>query len=248
MITQSGPSAPVAPARVSPLAALSAKIIRRLKQGPYDRRVLIGLRRDTAVPFAAPQAKIPISLRPFRPDDMPNLFSETTAATERERVDIAWRLQMSEQGALHSRCFVAVDEITGRPCHIQWLTTGYSDVIRTAAALPVLQRDEVLLENAYTADTYRGMGIMSAVTAQIAERGAEQGARYVVAFIDQHNTASLRGGQRAGLLPWQIETQSQYGFGLVRRARFEPTPVGFVLPYEVPIGVNGQLAQRATPR
>lgn len=236
MTTQSGPRAAVAPARGRQLTALGAKIIRRLKQGPYGRRVLIGLRRDTALPFAAPRAKIPISLRPFRPDDMPDLFPETTAAAERERADIVWRLQMSGQGALHSRCFVAVDETTGRRCHIQWLTTAYSDAIRIAAALPVLQPDEALLENAYTPDAYRGMGIMSAVTARIAECGAAQGSRYVVAFIDHHNTASLRGGQRAGLLPWQIETQRQYGFGLVRRARFAPMPADFVLPYESPSG------------
>jgi hypothetical protein len=118
---------------------LGARIVRHLTQGPYGKRVLIGLRRDLSVPFPAPPPKVPISLRAFRADDMPTLFPPSDgAAAERERADVAWRLRMVEQGTLRSRCFVTVDERADRPCHIQWLTDGYSDAIRTAAALPVL--------------------------------------------------------------------------------------------------------------
>ncbi len=160
------------------LALLGAKIVRHLRQGPYGKRVLIGLRRDLSVPFPAPPPKVPISLRAFRADDMPTLFPPADgAAAERERADVAWRLRMVEQGTLRSHCFVAVDERANRPCHIQWLTDGYSDAIRAAAALPALSPDEALLENAYTPSAYRGMGIMSAVTARIADCAASSGVR-----------------------------------------------------------------------
>jgi hypothetical protein len=208
----------------SRLAALGSKVMRRLKAGPYGQRIRIGLRRDLTIPFPAPPAHIPISLRAFRPDDLSALVPMADGpAAARERADIEWRLRMVEQHSLLSRCFVAVDQTADRPCHIQWLTTGYSDAIRKAAGLPALSLDEALLENAYTPSAYRGMGIMSAVTARIAASAARSGARYVIAFID----ASLRGAQRAGLSPWQIETQRQYAFGLVRRARFEPVSSDF---------------------
>ena len=217
----------------SRLAVLGTKIVRSLKKGPYGKRVLIGLRRDLTVPFPAPPANIPISLRAFRPEDIKALFPVGDGlAAVRERADIEWRLRMVEHGALKSQCFVAVDETTDRPCHIQWLTEGYDNTIRDAAALPALSLDEALLENAYTPLAYRSRGILSAVTARIAEFAAESGLRYVVGFIDQHNVASLRGGQRAGLIPWQIQMQRQYAFGLLRRVRFKPVPADFRLPHE----------------
>ena len=233
MRSGSGLGSGISPAGSGRLAVLGAKVVRRLGEGPYGERVLIGLRRDLRVSFPVPKPNVPISLRAFRPDDIPALFPATDgAAAERERTDVAWRLRTVEHGALKSRCFVAVDETTGRPCHIQWITDGYSDAIRTAAALPALSLDEALLENAYTPGAYRGLGIMSAVTARIAESAAERGVRYVAAFIDRDNVASLRGVQRAGLTPWQVETRRQYGFGLLRTVRFAPVPAGFRLPLE----------------
>ena len=105
----------------------------------------------------------------------------------RERADLAWRLRAVGQGALISRCLVAVDGATGRPCHVQWLTEGYSDAIRVAAALPALSLDEALLESAYTPPAYRRLGIMAAVTALGADLAAKRGLRYALAFIERDN-------------------------------------------------------------
>lgn len=221
------------------LTRLNAKIVQRLRQGPYGKRVLIGLRRDLSVPFPAPVPKVPIRLRSLRPEDLPTLFPPTDGvAAEREHADVTWRLRMVEQGSLRSRCFVAVDDTAGRPCHIQWLTMGYSDAIRAAAALPALSLDEALLENAYTPSGYRGMGIMSAVTARIADHAASSGLRYVVALVDQRNVTSLRGGRQAGLAPWRIATLRQLGFGLFRWGRFAPTPA-LPMPPESAIDATG---------
>jgi RimJ/RimL family protein N-acetyltransferase len=55
-----------------------------------------------------------------------------------------------------------------------------------------------LLEGAYTPEAYRGMGIMSAAMARIAERAAEGGARWVITFVDETNVASVKGCLRAG--------------------------------------------------
>lgn len=215
------------------LHSLGVKVIRRLQEGPYGERILIGLRRDLTVPFSTPLPKIPIRLREFRLEDTATLFPSTDGAeAERECKDVMWRLRSVEAGVLRSRCFVAVDETSDRPCHSQWLTQGYSDAIRTAASLPVLSNDEALLENAYTPSAYRGMGIMAAVTDRIAELAAERGLRFVVACIDHRNTASLRGGQHAGLSPYRIAIQRQYGFGLFRRLRFEPVQANFLLQQE----------------
>lgn len=206
------------------IAGIVPKVRERLKLGPYRSQVSIGIRRDLAEPFPAPSARIPIVLRPFSIDDLTGLFpSEDVGIGARERTDIAWRLAMVERGAFASHCYVAVDDRTGAPCHIQWLTeAGYNDTIRRAGALPWLGREEAMLENAYTPSAYRGLGVMSAVTAMLAERARNFGARYVVAFIDEDNVPSLKGARSAGFRPYMVRVRQQYCYGVFRSVRFMP--------------------------
>jgi hypothetical protein len=67
---------------------------------------------------------------------------------------------------------------------------------------PTLAADEALLEGAFTPDTSRGLGVMSAAMAQIAERAAGGGARWVITFVDENNVASVKGCLRAGFTPY----------------------------------------------
>ena len=205
---------------------LVPKVMRRLNEGLHDRQVSIGMRRDLSEPFTPPPARIPVALRPFTVNDLPALFPLTDAEVgARERADIAWRLGMVERGAFASHCFVAVDERSDTPCHVQWLTeAGYDEVIRRAGALPTLGGDEAMLENAYTPSAYWGLGIMSAVTALLAERAAALGARRVVALIDEDNLPSLKGARRAGFRPYMVRVREQYCYGLFRSVRFMPMP------------------------
>jgi GNAT superfamily N-acetyltransferase len=182
-------------------------------------------------------ARVPLSLRPFALEDLTWLFPADEASGADERADIAWRLRMVERGALVSHCFVAVDESSGRPCHVQWITeAGYDAAIRRGGALPVLGPDQAMLENAYTPPRYRGMGVMAAVTAMMAERAGDVGARSVVAFVDEDNVASLKGAFRAGFRPYTVRVRRQYAFGLIRTARFSPVPADLAFPVESPGG------------
>ncbi|WP_420604629.1 GNAT family N-acetyltransferase [Methylobacterium sp.] len=202
------------------------RVWRRLGEGPYGRRVSIGLGRDVTVPFATPEARFPVLLRDCRPDDLAALFPRGCDATaERERADVLWRFGKVESGEQPSRCFVAVDARTDRPCHIQWLTeAGCGARIRRAAGFPGLEADEAMLENAYTPVGCRGLGVMTAAVGLIADLAASLGKRRVVAFIDEDNVPSLRGAERAGLSRWSVRTRTRYGFGVVRISRFRRLP------------------------
>jgi hypothetical protein len=206
------------------LPVLHAKLARRLAEGLYTRHLSIGLRRDLAVAKEPPATRIPVSLRPFRDEDMAALFPEGgDASVAAARADVEWRRNAVAQGILQSRCFVLVDERSGQPCHIQWLTEpGYGDAIRRAGALPVLAADEALLENAYTPDAYRGLGIMATAMNLLAGEAAAMGKRYLLVYIDADNHASLKGAERSGLIRWSVRTSRQLGFGLIRTARFDP--------------------------
>jgi RimJ/RimL family protein N-acetyltransferase len=88
---------------------------------------------------------------------------------------------------------------------MQWVIPATeNDRLRTVFGnlYPVLQPDEALLEGAFTPEAYRGKGIMGAAMAQIAERAAEYGARWVITFVDGQNDASFKGCRRAGFTPY----------------------------------------------
>jgi RimJ/RimL family protein N-acetyltransferase len=162
----------------------------------------IGLRRDLHVPFVGPTARIPISVRPLAAtDDLSALDPEPDLSAD----EAFWRLgqrRLLESGL--QTCYVAIAP-EKRPCYMQWIIPA-SENDRLKAVFgnlyPVLAPDEALLEGAYTPEAYRGKGIMSAAMAQVAQRAAEHGARWVITFVDEQNEASLKGCLRAGFKPY----------------------------------------------
>jgi RimJ/RimL family protein N-acetyltransferase len=49
---------------------------------------------------------------------------------------------------------------------------------------------------------------MGAAMAQVAERAAELGARWVITFVDEQNEASVKGCLRAGFVPYLRRRES----------------------------------------
>jgi hypothetical protein len=175
----------------------------------------LGLRRDLTVPFSGPSAKIPFTVRPLSPaDDLTSLDPGQPGISSEE---MFWRL--AQQRLLQSglrTCYVAIGP-DGKPCFMQWVILP-ADNERLRATFgnlyPTLGPDEALLEGAFTPDTSRGLGVMSAAMAQIAARAAEGGARWVITFVDENNVASVKGCLRAGFAPY---VKRQEKFRLFRR-------------------------------
>ena len=205
----------------SRMARLRTRAAGRLRLGLHSRSTRYGLRRDLQAQIEKPSAKIPIAVRPMAPGDVESLLGEDPAGPNlQERLEIAWRRAFIEKGARGG--FVAVDERDGSPCYMQWLMSAAENpFIRRLGGFPGLKADEALLENAYTPVNYRGMGIMSAAMALIAERAADFGARYVLTFVDETNIASLKGCQRAGFHPHLLHHKEQRAFGIIKRDSFE---------------------------
>lgn len=201
------------------LAQLGTRISGRLKLGLYHQSTRYGLRRDLHVPIKKPSAKIPIEVRPMVRGDLASLLS-TDQSDSAEKLEVARRRAFVER--CPKGCFVAVDQRDGTPCYMQWLIASTENAfVRHMGGFPELHAHEALLENAYTPSKYRGLGIMSAAMALIAERGEDMGADYVLTFVDQHNIASLKGCQRAGFFPHLLHHKVQMGFGMVARDTFE---------------------------
>jgi RimJ/RimL family protein N-acetyltransferase len=205
------------------LKQLSTRIAGRLRLGLRFEATRIGLRRDLTMPFKAPDAKIPVSVRPLAEADLPALLALDANASAEDRFETAWRGAFA---AKHMKGgYVAIDERNGTPCYMQWLLgAGDNDFVGSIGGFPSLKMDEALLENAYTPARYRGMGIMPAAMARIAERAADMGARYVITFVQDDNIPSLKGCQRSGFAPHLLHKQIRLGFGITRRDSFADLP------------------------
>lgn len=186
----------------------------------YSDSASIGLRRNLAIPFTGPKAKIPISVRRLdRTDDLSALQPEPGLSAD----EAYWRLgqrRLLETGL--RTCYVAIAP-EGKPCYMQWvIPASESDRLRAVFGnlYPVLRPDEALLEGAYTPEAYRGKGIMSAAMAEVAERATDHGARSVITFVDEQNEASLKGCLRAGFTPY-LKRHEKFRF-FHRQVIFQP--------------------------
>ena len=163
----------------------------------------VGLRRDVTLPFVAPRAAVPITIRPLRESDIPILFRPTGEHLSGEaRRQRAMGLRMVR--AELATCYVAVTE-DDRPCYVQWLIgPAANETVRRlfGGCFPALEPDEMLLEGAFTLEEWRGKGIMADAMAQITERALDHQARVVITFVATGNIPSLKGCKKAGFEPY----------------------------------------------
>lgn len=203
------------------VAYLRQGVAGRLKLGLASRVQHYGLRRDLGRSLEHPKAKIPISVRPMDARDAEILFpSDVSLLSPGDRQEVHWRKGFVQKVTLEGG-YVAIDERDGLPCYAQWLLGARrNDVIASLSGFPQLAADEALLENAYTPPSHRGLGIMSAAMAAIAERASDIGARYVITLVGIDNVASLKGCHRSGFAPYMVHDRITMFFGTVKQDRF----------------------------
>jgi GNAT superfamily N-acetyltransferase len=195
------------------MANLKKRIAGRLQQGFYSKFSGYGLRRDLFQPIERPQAKIPLSIRPFAEEDLDIILPSGGSDSPEENQEITWRRHFYRK-APKGCAYVAVDMRTGAPCYIQWLIDpSHNPALARFKCFPRLEPDEALLEQAYTIPTHRGLGIMSAAMSMIAEQASNMGARYVLTFVSADGIASLKACHRAGFYPHLMHTRIQIGYG-----------------------------------
>ncbi|MEO8288626.1 MAG: GNAT family N-acetyltransferase [Chloroflexota bacterium] len=204
---------------------------RLIRQRWSSELVSYGLRRDLSVPFVAPQANFPISLRPISDADLPKILNPDLPGISGEtREEIVTRRQMLDAGI--TACYVAVTA-EDVPCYVQWIIGPKLNGLMQSyfhGLYPVLRSDEALLEGAFTPEAFRGQRLMPAAMAQLAEKGAELGARYVITFVTHDNIPSLKGCKRSGFYP-HLKRVARWDM-FRRRITFTPLPEGTPYPFD----------------
>jgi hypothetical protein len=189
------------------MGARRAVDIARHKEPYRSEWISLGLARDLTVPFPAPPAKIPLTVRPLRDEDWATLFDLDAAGISADERELRLhRLELAREGV--GSPFVAVTD-EGEPCYLQWLfTAAENERMRTFFndVFPHLALGEMLLEGAFTPEAHRGKGIMPCAMAQIADEAGVRGAGRVVTFVTEDNVPSLKGCAKAGFTPYVRRT------------------------------------------
>lgn len=195
-----------------------------LRKWLWSDTAAFGLVRDLTKPFAAPDAVLPIHVRPLEPGDEPKLFSDVLAGAGAASDPSAYLLR-NRRAFLRERvptCYVAVTQ-DDEPCYMQWLIGPESNekIQRYFQGIfPRLASHERLLEYAFTVPSFQGKRIMAAAMARVAAQGIASGATRAITFVEADNVAALKGCQRAGFAPYVKRVTS---WRLMRRSvRFEP--------------------------
>ena len=208
------------------LAGNATKAWWALSYRVYSDSTSVGLRRDLGVPFTPRSAKIPLTIRPIAAGDDLSFLAPRPGLSGDEAF---WRLtQRRLLGSGLRTCYLAISP-DAKLCYMQWvIPSAQNDGLRRVFGnlYPTLGEDEALMEGAYTIEAFRGMGIMGAAMARIAERAADQGARWVITFVDEQNTASLKGCIRAGFAPY-LRRRERFRF-FRRQVTFES-----IAPFQV---------------
>ncbi len=95
---------------------------------------------------------------------------------------------------------------------------------------PILKPGEALLEGAYTLEKVRGLGVMAAAMAQIAEKAGDVDAHAIITFVEEDNIASLKGCKRSGFSVYLVRDVRWLLFS--RTVKFQELPVGTPYPFD----------------
>ena len=198
----------------------------------HSDKTYFGLRRDLSVAFKAADAKIPLEVRPLDPrDDLSFIDINEPGISSSGAFERLHQINMLK--ARFRTCYLALGP-DGRPCYMQWLIpSSENDKIQAfyRDIFPRLKEDEALLEGAYTADDFRGQGVMASAMAQIAERASDLGARKVITFVSERHIASLKGCKRAGFVPYVMRREKYRLFR--HRVTFTSLPEGAPYPFDL---------------
>lgn len=200
----------------------------------YSDRITYGLVRDLSRECERAQSRVTFTVRPLRPGDVPKLLAISREQNSSDVYDRLRRQRLLDYGI--ETCYVAVTE-HGDPCFMQWLI-GHQQNTKVNAFFggeyPSLQPDEMLMENAFIPEKYRGQGVMAAAMRMIAEHAKVRKARRIITFVGDNNIASLKGCQRAGFVPYLLRREKWRFF--ISRFHFENLPAGSAYPYETSKG------------
>ena len=171
----------------------------QLKRQIYSRASFIGLERNLGTNGAPVPCGVEYSLQLASEEDMEEVLQKAKTESKESAHELVQRRWFYESG--FSNCYVARTIDTGELCYMVWLISSVDRALVKPGfrdMLPRLKANEMLIENSYTFEKYRGNRIMPSAMVELCEIARRNGYKRVITYVSQDNIASLKGCQRAG--------------------------------------------------
>jgi L-amino acid N-acyltransferase YncA len=173
----------------------------QLRRQIYSRHIQIGLEKSleansTQTPG---ECKIQYSLRPGSPQDMDEILRKVTSESKESVFNLLFRRWLYDSG-FHN-WYIARTADTNDLCFIQSVISPDDNRLLDGDFrewFPRLNKDEFILEGAYTFEKYRGNRLCDSVASDIFEIFRKQGFKRVLTYIKSDNAASLRAAEKTG--------------------------------------------------
>ena len=164
----------------------------RLTRQIYSRDTLYGLEKTLSANGRRIESRLPYILNKASEKDIDELLSLVKTESRQAAHELLERKWFYENG-FHD-CYLARTADTGEPCGIAWLVSAEDDVVARGfgSRLPALKNGEVLLENCYTFEKYRGQGIMPSLVHELQEMALTRGFKRLFTYVRRDNAASIR--------------------------------------------------------
>jgi ribosomal protein S18 acetylase RimI-like enzyme len=159
----------------------------------YSRDILFGLEKTLSAEGVQVESRLLYTLCKATEKDMDEVLSRVKTESKPATHELIERKWFYECG-FHD-CYIARTIDTGEICCIAWLLSVEDNDSITRDfqnRLPGLKKDELLLENCYTFEKYRGNDLMPSVVLSLWGIAKARGAKRLVTYVRQENVASLR--------------------------------------------------------
>jgi RimJ/RimL family protein N-acetyltransferase len=168
-----------------------------LREQIWWKKCFLGLSCELdALPEVRPAA-FELRMVPTPLSDFHGFERELGSARGRDYVELLLREQLREAGV--ETLFVGA--VDGAPAYVQWLVRPSDQELihaHSPGRYARLADDEVLLEGAYTFETFRRMGAMADGMAQLLAVARNEGMRRAITYVASDNIPSLRGCAAVG--------------------------------------------------
>ncbi|UCB43080.1 MAG: hypothetical protein JSV77_00065 [Dehalococcoidales bacterium] len=173
--------------------------LHQLQRQIYSRTTYYAMVKNLDTDITKVEAKIQYTLQLASKEDMDDVLNRVRFESKESTHELIQRIWFYESG--FDECYIAKAADSGEPCHIHWMLFPRPDELRKRGfrgRLPILQEDEVLGENAYTFEKYRGYRLAAAAGADMYEIARSRGAKRWIGYVREDNIAMQKSEERSG--------------------------------------------------
>ncbi len=174
-------------------------VIKGFTKKLYSETISFALKRDSNLEHKIPRAFVKFTFRLYKESDADYFVNDEDNITLIKQLP---------------KCYVAITN-EGIPFFRIWLLNSSQNKKMKefwGDTFQELKDDEVLTESAFTTPKFRGLGIMPAAMALLAEEAKKKGKRYTITVTPITNINSLKATNYAGFKPYAIRKEKYFLF------------------------------------